>query len=273
MQDHPVIVVTGASSGIGAATARLFGAGGYRVVLAARRMERLESLAREIETSGGSAFPVATDVAVLGDIHHLVATTLEHYGRIDVLFNNAGFGRMNWLENLDPEWEIAGQVQINLVGVIHMAQAVLPHMIERRSGHIINMASAAGFIATPTYSVYAASKFGVRGFTEALRRELRVYGIHVSGVYPGGVETEFAEKTGRPRRTWATTPSIMRLGVEEVAQAVWNLNRRPRQALILPRYLTLAIWLNRLFPGMIDFFMDQFFVKPQRNGKLIRHGF
>ncbi len=265
MSQREIMIITGASSGIGAATARLFGREGYPVVLAARRVERLEALAKEITASGGEAWPVSTDVTRMADIENLVAATLERYGRIDILFNNAGFGRLGWLETLDPEGDIAAQIQVNLIGLAQMTRAVLPHMIEQRSGHVINMASMAGWLATPTYSIYAAGKFGVRGFTEALRREVRVWGIHVSGIYPGGVKTEFSEKTGAQRRTGVTTPPALRLSADQVARAVLGLHKRPRRALIIPWPMRLAAWINFLAPGVVDWVIEQRFVRRERD--------
>lgn len=267
MADAPVIVITGASSGIGEATARLFGQQGYRVVLAARRKERLHMLAEEIQRCGpGKALPVATDVSQLGEIQNLVDVTLENYGQIDILFNNAGFGRLDWLENLDPLQDINAQIQVNLVGVIQTAHAVLPHMIARHSGHIINMSSIAGLIATPTYSVYAASKFAIRGFTEALRREVTVYGIHVSGIYPGGTVTEFTDHAGIKRKTKKTTPAALRLKADDVARGVLSLVKRPRRMLVLPWPMLFGTWTNALFPGLMDWVIEQRFTKPERLG-------
>lgn len=259
-----IVIITGASSGIGAATARLFGRQNYAVVLAARRLGKLDALAEEINAAGGEAWPVSTDVTQLADIQSLVAGTLERYGRIDLLFNNAGIGRLDWLENLDPQNDIAPQIQVNLIGLVLMSRAVLPHMIERRTGHIINMASVASWIGTPTYSIYAAGKFGVRGFTEALRREVGVLGIQVSGIYPGGVDTEFYEKTGAKRKTGLTTPPALRLSAEQVAQAVLDLHRRPRRALIIPWPMRLAAWFNFLAPGLVDWAIRRIFVSQER---------
>ncbi len=196
MTGERVILVTGASSGFGEATARLFARNGYRVAIAARRLERLEALAREIEGQGGEVLPVQTDVTQLEQVQALVQSILQHFGRIDILFNNAGFGRLDWLENLDPVKDVKAQIEVNLLGLIWTAQAVLPLMIAQRSGHIINMASMAGFVATPTYTIYAATKYAVRGFSEALRREVHIHGIQVSALYPGGAQTEFSEVAG-----------------------------------------------------------------------------
>jgi len=266
MPESPVILITGASSGIGAATARLFGQRGYRVVLAARRLDRLQALAEEIQAGGGQALPVAADLTQAGDIQNLVQTSLAQYGQIDILLNNAGFGRLNWLDDLDPQKDIAAQVQINILAVIWMAQAVLPHMIERRSGHIINMGSMASWVATPTYSIYAASKFALRGFSEALRREVGIYNVKVSVIYPGGVATEFSEHIGYQRKTGITTPKGLRLTAEQVAEAVWKVAQRPRRALMLPGVMRLSAWGNFFLPGLFDRVMENRFTRPERLG-------
>ncbi|MFN2128860.1 MAG: SDR family oxidoreductase, partial [Anaerolineales bacterium] len=196
ISSDPVIIITGASSGIGEATARLFASKGYRVVLTARRIEQLNDLAQDIQSKGGRAMVVVTDITKNDQIENLVSQTLDHFGHIDILLNNAGLGRLEWLEKLDPINDIEYQIKVNLIGMIQMTRAVLPYMIKRKQGHIINIGSIAGLIATPTYSVYAASKYGLRGFTEALRREVNIHGINVTGIYPGGVATEFGEKAG-----------------------------------------------------------------------------
>src|SRR3990172_2026603 len=127
MDEKPVIIVMGASSGIGAATARLFGSQGYRVVLAARRLDRLKELEGEIEALGGEAISVETDVSAFKSLAALVDKTIKQYGQIDVLFNNAGFGRTKWLEEMDPEKDIAGQIEVNLTGLIQLTREGIPH--------------------------------------------------------------------------------------------------------------------------------------------------
>jgi short-subunit dehydrogenase len=265
MSNQPVILVTGASSGIGEAVARLFAQRGYRVSLGARRFERLQALAQEIDSAGGQALPVQADLTQLQDIQNLVQSTLDSFDQIDVLFNNAGFGRFNWLENLDPVKDIQAQLQINLIATILVARQVLPHMIQRRSGHIINMVSLGGYVATPTYTIYGASKFGVRGFTEALRREVGVYGIHVSALYPGAVRTEFIQHTGAKRKTGRTTPDSLRLDADQVAQAVLSVVQRPRRGLIIPWQMRVAVWLNVHFPGIADWLIEKRFTRLERD--------
>jgi short-subunit dehydrogenase len=259
------MLVTGASSGIGEASARLCASAGYRIVLAARRLERLERLAKEIQRAGGEALPVGVDLSSQEDIQRLMACALERYGRIDILVNNAGLGRLGWLENLDPVSDIEGQVRVNLHAVIYLTQAVLPGMIQRRSGHIINLASLAGIVGTPTYTIYAASKFAVRGFTEALRREVGVWGIRVSGIYPGGVANDFGSQAGAQRKSGITTPRLLRLSSEDVARAVLRVVRRPRRTVILPPAMRVAVWLNGALPGFVDWAVERWFVKPERD--------
>ena len=265
MDSSPVILVTGASSGIGAATARLFAKEGYRVVLAARRLERLQALADEIQDHGGQALPVRADLSRLEDCQDLVQAALLSYDQIDVLFNNAGFGRLDWLENLDPKKDVQAQVQVNLLGTIWLTQIALPHMIARRKGHIINMSSVAGWVAAPTYCIYAASKFAVRGFSEALRREVNIYGIRVSVLHPGSVATEFSQRARIKRKTGTTTPASLRLSAEEVAREVLHLTRKPRRDLVIPWQMRLVVWSNKFFPRLVDWIVERTFVTQERS--------
>jgi short-subunit dehydrogenase len=265
MSNQPVILVTGASSGIGAAVAKLFARAGYRVSMGARRIDRLQAVAADIESVGCQAIAVQSDLTRLEDIQGLVKNTLNQFGQIDVLVNNAGFGRIKWLEELDPVEDIQAQIQINLISTILITREVLPHLIQQRSGHIINMASLGGVVASPTYTVYSASKFGLRGFTEALRREVGVYGIDVSGIYPGAVNTEFKQHAGINRKTGRTTPDSLLLEPEEVAQAVLRVTRRPRRELIIPWQMRLTVWMNLLFPGIVDRIIERSFTRLERD--------
>lgn len=251
--NEKVILITGASSGFGAAAAKLFAHEGCKVILAARRMERLEEMAREIRAIGSDALPVAVDVTQPAQINNMVKTAVEHYGRIDILFNNAGFGRLDWFEALDPIKDIQGQITVDLLGVIWTARAVLPQMYQQRSGHIINMCSMSGWAAPPLYTVYAAAKFGVRGFTEALRREALLFGVKVSAVYPGGAATEFQKHIGQNKaKQRFRTPAWLALTAEDVARAVVGLAKRPRRTLILPWMMALSLLVNSHFVGLSD---------------------
>jgi short-subunit dehydrogenase len=257
-----VVFITGASSGFGADAARLFAREGCIIVLTARRMDRLETLAEEIRLAGGQSLAIPLDVAVPAQTEKAVQTVLEQYGRIDILFNNAGFGRLDWLENLAPGSDIAAQIAVNLTGLIQVTRLVLPGMLERRSGTILNMSSIAGWIAPPLYSIYAATKFGVHGFTDSLRRELAPLGIKVCGIYPGGANTEFGRHTGS-----ATSKNVFKMAAflnvssEYVARRTVALARHPRRALFLPWWYAPVIWFERAFPGLVDWILKIAFVK------------
>jgi len=265
-----IVIVTGASSGIGEATAREFAKEGAKVVLAARRVDRLESLAKEIAAmdTGAEALVVQADLSKLEDIQSLITKTLEKFGRIDVLVNNAGFGRLDWLENLDPVKDIQSQFDVNVLGVIQTTRQALPIMIKQRSGHVINMCSMAGLVATPTYTIYAACKHAVHGFSEALRREVKPWGIDVSMIYPGGVTTEFGAHAGIKRKTNATTPRFMLLTAEQVGQTVVKLVRSPRAMLIIPWLWSFTVWMNRNLNALVDYTTINRFTIPEREDEL-----
>ena len=254
-----VVLITGASSGFGEDAARLFAKEGCRVVLAARRLERLQALAEEIQRGGGEAVAIPVDVSESVEINLMVQTVLDLYGKIDILFNNAGFGAMDWFENLTPQRHIETLVRVNLTGTMLVTHAVLPGMLERRSGHIINMASVAGLIASPLITTYSASKHGVRAFTDALRREVAPFGIKVSGIYPGPAETEFGSHLDK-HRTREKINSIVDLRMTSgyVAQRVVDVARRPRRSLVIPWWFRVITTFDTLFPVVVDWILYLF---------------
>jgi NADP-dependent 3-hydroxy acid dehydrogenase YdfG len=252
-----VVLITGASSGFGKDAAHLFAAEGARVVLVARRLDRLQLLANEIHKAGGEAIAVPADITRRAEIDLMVRTSLELYGRIDILFNNAGFGGLDWLERLDPERDIETQIQVNLTGLILVTQAVLPYMLKRRTGHIINMSSIAGWLAAPSYTVYAATKYGVRGFTTALRREVAPFGIRVSGIYPGPSRTEFAWARGaNKRRSRPKWFDLFFIPAEDVSRRVLELALHPRRVAIIPWWFGLIAWGENHFPRIADWLIQ-----------------
>jgi NADP-dependent 3-hydroxy acid dehydrogenase YdfG len=257
-----VVLITGASSGFGQDAACLFARQGCKVVLAARRLDRLQDLAERVRSQGGEALAVPVDVTQRQEIKVMVQTTLDVYGRIDILFNNAGFGRLDWLEALDPERDIETQIAVNLTGLMLVTRAVLPHMLERRAGHIIHMSSVAGYISAPLYSVYSATKFGVRAFTDALRREVAPFGIKVSGIYPGPAATEFGQHTGNHaiKRSFKT-PAWMSLSSKAVARRVVWLAAHPRRAVVVPWWFRPVFWADALFPALVDWVIQMAFVR------------
>lgn len=184
-----VVVVTGASSGLGEATARLLSAQGATVVLGARRVDRLESLAKQLQTGGGKALALKTDVTRPEQVKALVDSAVQTYGRIDVMINNAGLMPQAPLEQSKVhEWE--QMIDVNIKGVLYGIAAALPHMRRQQSGHFINVSSVAGHRVGPGFAVYAATKFAVRALSEGLRQEVKPYNIRTTVISPGAVATE-----------------------------------------------------------------------------------
>jgi NADP-dependent 3-hydroxy acid dehydrogenase YdfG len=246
------MIITGASSGIGAATARRMARDGLRIALAARREDRLQRLAVEVGKLGGEALVVPTDVNNYAHLENMVQTALDCWGRVDILFNNAGVAYDDTLEKMTPE-RIQAEVQTNLVAVIWAALAVLPVMLRQKSGHIINTASLKGLVAMPDSIVYCATKFGVVGFSDSLRRQLRGTGVHVSAFCPGNTPSEIApaykaHAEGRP-----DAPKIPGLMPNTyVADQVAGLIRRPRRMLVIPKSWRPLMLLSYLSPGLTD---------------------
>ena len=256
--NRPVIIITGASSGIGAATARRLARDNTCLTLAARRQDRLQGVAGDVEKLGSEALIVRTDVTNRADLDHMVKSTLDRWGRIDVLLNDAGISYDEPLVALEPD-KIRTEVQVNLIALIECTQAVLPAMLEQKSGHIINVASIDGLVATPGSSVYCATKFGVFGFSDSLRRQLRGSGVHVSAVCPGYTPSEItprlkAHLEGRPDAPHH--PGLM--PTSYVADQIARLVRHPRRMVILPRSWSVLVLVAFLFPGVADALVSKF---------------
>ncbi|MDA0329979.1 MAG: SDR family oxidoreductase [Gemmatimonadetes bacterium] len=216
-----VAIVTGASAGIGAATARTLALAGASVVLTARRLDRLEALTVEIEEAGGRALPLRADVVSLSDTREVVRRTLDEFGRIDVLVNNAGIMPVAPLADVRIE-EWTSMIDVNIKGVLHFVSAVLPHMIEQHSGHIVNVGSVAGRRPFPGGSVYAATKFAVRALSWGLHLELgSAHGIRVTDIQPGFVSTELLDGDPETAAAWSEAWKGRRtLQPEDVARAI-----------------------------------------------------
>lgn len=192
-----VVIITGASSGIGEATARQLGLLGARLVLGARRLDRLQEICKDIETAGGQAVCQTTDVSKRADVKALAELALAHYGRVDVLINNAGLMPVSFLDELKiDEWE--QMIDVNIKGVLYGIAAVLPQMRQQHSGHVINISSVAGHRVLPTYSVYSGTKFAVRAISEGLRQESRGE-IRSTIISPGLTKTELPEHITDPQ--------------------------------------------------------------------------
>jgi short-subunit dehydrogenase len=253
-----VVIVTGASSGIGEATARRLARDGMRMTLAARRRDELERVAKGIEAGGGQALVVPTDVRDHAAIHRMVQATLDAWGCVDVLINNAGLGHSARVAALDPG-QLRALVDVNLVAVIECAQAVLPAMMQQRSGHIINVASIAGLVGLPGSSVYSATKSAVISFSDALLREVRASGIEVTALCPGFVATNFLprlKKIAEGRPDAQRLPGVMQ--ADYVAGRIANLIRHPRRRLIIPPGWGLLAATAQAFPWLTDFVLSRY---------------
>lgn len=190
--ENKVVVITGASSGLGEATARHLAARGARVVLGARRSDRIASLAEELNAAGHKALAIATDVSDAAQVKSLVDGAVQQFGRVDVMLNNAGLMPLSPLERLKiDEWN--QMIDVNLKGVLYGIAAALPYMKEQKSGHIINVSSVYGHVVDPGATVYCATKFAVRALSEGLRKEVKPYNIRTTVISPGAVSTELTQ--------------------------------------------------------------------------------
>ena len=193
--ENKVVVITGASSGLGEAAARHLAGSGARLVLGARRLDRLQALATELALNKGAV--VQTDVTRREEVERLVDSAIQSHGRIDVIINNAGLMPSSFLERLHvEEWD--RMIDVNIKGVLYGIAAALPRMIAQKSGHIINVSSVAGHKVGPGGAVYSATKHAVRVISEGLRQEVKPYNIRTTIISPGAVTTELTETITDP---------------------------------------------------------------------------
>jgi len=187
-----IVVITGASSGLGESAARHLAEQGASVVLGARRTDRINSLAEEINKNGGKALALTTDVTKRDQVKKLVDKAVDEFGRVDVMVNNAGLMPFSPLERLKvDEWEQL--IDVNIKGVLYGIAAALPYMKEQKSGHFINVASVAGHVIVPGGVVYCATKHAVRVISEGLRKEVKPYNLRTTIISPGAVATELPD--------------------------------------------------------------------------------
>ena len=234
------IIITGASSGIGEATAKKLSQEGANVVLSARREDRLNSLKDEIVKNGGMALVVPADVTNKEDFKKVVSSTLEEFGSIDGIINNAGLMPLSYVKNLHTdEWD--KMIDVNIKGVTNGVSAVLPTMMEQKSGNIINISSSAAHKYYPGGAVYCATKAAVKMFTEGLRAELaRHYGINVTSIDPGFVSTELTDTITDDEIKNDMEPmfkELTPLQAEDIAEAIYYSLSQPKRANINDVYI------------------------------------
>ena len=262
----PVAIITGASSGIGEAAAKTLAKNGYRVVLAARRKDRLEKLFTQITEDAGIALPVPTDLSDAKQIQNLVETTIHTYGRIDVLVNSAGYGKLVWLDQQSLD-AIENQIQVNLIGAIQISREILPYMLTENRGQIIHITSISSYVGLPTYSIYTTTKFGLRGFLESLRREMRGTGITISGVFPGAVDTEFDQHAGVHWEITRVTPDWLLLSPDDVAKLILKVIKKKKKNVVAPGIMWVPIIANTLCPRLVSWIVSRYFYRE--GGKTI----
>ncbi len=245
------IVITGASGGIGAEMARLAAGQGANLVLLARRIDKLERLKAELEHMyKGSVIVKSLDVANTDSVREVFNEIMAEIGHVDILVNNAGFGVFRHAHEADIS-EIKSMFEVNVIGLMACTSMVLPSMKQRGSGHIINIASQAGKIATPKSSVYSATKHAVLGYTNSLRLELRDEGIMVTSVNPGPISTDFftiADEQG----TYVKNIKRFMLQPEYVAKQVVNRMLTHTREINLPRWMNAGSVIYTLFPRMFE---------------------
>ena len=247
-----IVLITGASSGIGAALARQLAREGARLVLMARRRERLESLCAELTAAGAQAVVHVGDVTKRADLDAAVALAVERYGRLDIAVANAGFGVVGPLEKLNVE-DYRRQFETNVFAAIETSKACLAEL-KRSHGRLVLVGSVAGYISAPNASPYAMSKFAIRAFAEALLPELAPQGVSVTLISPGFVESEIRQVDNRggwhpqakdPLPSWLPMPA--ELAAKKIVSAVY---RRRREAIITVHGKVL-VWLSRFAPWVL----------------------
>jgi len=250
-RDRKVTMITGASSGIGKATARLLGRRGDSLVLVARRKERLEELAVELTAMGVETLVVAMDLGSAHQLGELVNQVLQRFGRIDILINNAGFGWQELFEKMRPE-DIEKMFQVNVMTPIELCRQVIPIMHRQNGGTIVNVSSVAGFVSSPMNSIYCATKHALVGFSKSLRQELTGTGIRVTVVCPGNTKTEFWEVAAQAYDfPWYLTKFAA--PVSKIAQAIAEATTGRDQVVVPTLQAKAMYYTEKFFPFLFTY--------------------
>ncbi len=246
---NKIVVITGASGGIGREAALFFAKEGASVVFAARRGELLAELLDELKDTPGRHMSCPTDISKEEDVKTLVGETLKKYGRVDILVNNAAVSYVGRVADMNLE-RAKSALDINLFGTIKVTRCILPCMIKQRSGHIITVSSIIGRRGVPYRSIYCASKFGIEGFMESLRSETEKHNIAVSIIRPPSVKTDFSKKIKHDSKV--THHALDNLDPRTVARAIIDMAKRPRRELNMGLLAKGFLFLNGIFPLLFD---------------------
>jgi short-subunit dehydrogenase len=248
---NKIAVITGASSGIGAATARNLARHGLKVVLVARRQERLEQLAGEIRLSGGQAEIISADLSQESERERVFAQVEAEYGQVDVLVNNAGLGWYGY--GTEMPWTIASEIlQVNVSAAVHFTLLFLKKMRSLGSGHIINVGSISGSLPSQGVALYGATKSFLDNFTTALYRELTGTHLHVSVVRAGPVLTDFCDTAANLEGGLHLPTERMGVTAETIANRIWRLLEHPRRVVYVPSWLGITPFVENSFGWLID---------------------
>ncbi|MHA0856718.1 SDR family NAD(P)-dependent oxidoreductase [Paenibacillus sp. CMAA1364] len=247
MLKDKVIVITGASSGIGALTAKMLSEQGAVLILLARSQTKLQSVGIQLS---GTFELIAMDVTVQEQVQYVMNDVLHRYGKIDILINNAGYGKFESIVDMEVD-EFSDMMNVNYMGTVRCTKAVLPSMLDRGEGHIVNVASMAAKIGTARSTSYTATKHAVYGFSNSLRQELRGSGITVSTVNPGPIDTPFFELAD-PSGKYLSNIRWFIMKPTYVAHKMVKLIERQQEELNLPWMASVGIRLYQLFPRLAD---------------------
>ena len=257
-----VVLITGASSGIGRASAIKFAKKGASIILVARRKEKIDQVANDLEKFNVSTLVCECDVSDKSQVKKMSKTVLEKHESVDVLVNNAGFAIYGSVSNLTTE-EIESQMATNYFGMVYCIKNFLPSMIKKKSGHIVNVASVAGSFGLPGIASYCASKFAMLGFSEGLKYELKGTGVGVTVVSPIMVRTNFFDHSSFENMPKYSPTS---LSAETVANAILKAANSRRLEIIVPSVVRVAVWMKSTFPYLINPILGSSF-KKQLNDK------
>lgn len=245
---NKVVVITGASSGIGEAAAIQFAKNGANVVLVGRRKEKLLEVEKKLSEYNVSTLVCACDVSTKSDVKEMSNQVLERFSKIDILVNNAGFAIYGKVSDLDIE-QIESQMLTNYFGMVYCIKNFLKKMLEQKSGHIVNVASVAGSFGLPGIAAYCASKFAMLGFSESLQHELKSTGVGITVVSPIMVKTNFFDN---PSFASMVKYSQTALSANTVAKAILKAANSSRLEIIVPSFIRGAIWAKHTFPYLIN---------------------